>query len=104
MSSRLALVEVKLPHEGPWTIAKGNESKIEILGLGHGELVVLELETPNGLVTSEYFQFGVYAWPSAEITRYRVVKAKCDVEYPHPTTVRILLNGKHKHVAIHEGS
>ncbi len=49
MPSRLALVHSKSNTDGPWTIAKGNESKVEIFGLGQGEGVRLELETSRVL-------------------------------------------------------
>lgn len=96
MPSRLALVNCRIASEGPWTLAKGNESKVEIFGLSQGEWLMLELETLQGQATFEYFSIGIHPWPSLDVVRYRLCKKAEDVVSPAPTTVRILLNGKTK--------
>jgi len=93
MPSRLAMIACREAYEGPWTIAKGNESKLEIFGLGQAEGIKLELETSEGLQSFEFSSNGLYAWPT-QGSRYRVCKVVGNLGY-HETTVRILLNGKH---------
>lgn len=95
MASRLALVSCLAQFDGPWTLAKGNESKLEIFGLGHGSLVRLEMETPDGRETIEHFQSGIYPWPNFSVLKYRVNKICTSDAVASPTTVRILLNGRH---------
>jgi len=95
MPSRLALIGCRAPHEGPWTIAKGNESRIEVFGLGQGESIRLEMEIDGSLKTHDYLQSGLHLWPDPRSSRYRVCKVVSDGSPRTPTTVRILLNGKH---------
>lgn len=95
MPARLALVSAKLATEGPWTIAKGNESKIEIFGLGQAESVRLELESSTGHKALEYSSNGLHAWPDLRVDRYRVCKLVGDETLvPCPTTVRIMLSSQ----------
>lgn len=90
MPSRLALVSCRDSFDGSWTIAKGNESKIEIFGLGQAESVRLELETPTGPEILGYFSNGLHVWPDLKVLRYRVGKVSSGSSLP--TTVRILLS------------
>lgn len=100
MPSRLALVSARVATEGPWTIAKGNESKIEIFGLGQAESVVLELESSTGRKALEYSSNGLHVWPDLRVDRYRICK-KVEVKnaVPCPTTVRIMLSNHRSEAA-----
>lgn len=73
---RLALVACKDAAEGPWTLAKQNETDIKVMLLGQGESVVLEMSSGNLSDRFEYFKDGTYPWPNTKYVpeRYRIIK------------------------------
>lgn len=93
---RLALVACKDAAEGPWTLAKQNETGLNIIGLGSGESVVLEMQ--NGVLTDRFvfLKVGNYDWPKPKfvVDRYRMVKETSEDEFftPQPTTVEVYLS------------
>lgn len=89
MAYRLALAGCRGPHEGPWTLAKGNEIGLEVFGLGEGSLVVFEGETIGDTVRIEHSCNGQYPLPKIKFKRYRVNKIGIGSE----TTVRVMLDG-----------
>jgi hypothetical protein len=91
MGTRLALVNCKGPTEGPWTIAKGNESGLEIFNLGEGALVRLECEVDGVTDTFDFYKSGEYPLPGLKFNRYRVSKLG---DPGLATIVRVQLNGK----------
>lgn len=94
MASRLAMLGCKNPYEGPWTIAKGNETGLEIVNLAEGEAIELELVDKRALHTVSYDQAGSFPLPKGKFNKYRVCKRHLrKVESPSPTIVRVLLDG-----------
>jgi len=91
MATRLALVNCKGPTEGPWTIAKGNESGLEIFALGEGSLIRFDCEVDGLTKTYDFNKPGEHPLPKLDITRYRVSKVG---DSNLATIVRIILNGK----------
>lgn len=90
MATRLALVGCVGPHEGPWTVAKGNEVGLEIFSLGEGALIRFEGETTDDLVTVDHHKSGEYPLPKLKFKRYRICKLG---EPGSATIVRVMLNG-----------
>jgi hypothetical protein len=88
------MLSCRTPYEGPWSIAKGNETGLEIVNLSEGEAVELELNGKSGLHTSVYAQAGSFPLPKVKFSKYRVCKRHLHkVENPSPTIVRVLLDG-----------
>lgn len=78
--------------EGPWTLTKGNECGVQVLGLKDGES--LHLETDSGSSgTSIQFSSGVTAIFPANSKRYRFVKKVPEGIAPSKTSVEVLING-----------
>lgn len=94
---RLALVACKYAAEGPWTLAKQNEIGLNVIGLGLGESVVLEVQ--DGVLSERfvYGKVGNYDWPKSKfvVDRYRIIKEvgeDDDVFTPQSTTVEVYLS------------
>ena len=93
MATRVALVACSESTEGPWTLAKGNESGIKIIHLVEGEHVELHMEIGEVKDHSVFLSPGVFPLPWRRMDRYRVCKHVKDGVSPSPTTVEIVLNG-----------
>lgn len=90
--TRVALVACMSATEGPWTLAKGNESGIEIIHLLEGERIRLDIEVEKSLTSLFFAEPGSYPVGFMDAERYRVSKELGDeVDRPAPTIVRILL-------------
>lgn len=92
MATRMALVACIDATEGPWTLAKGNETGIKIVCLGEGERVGLRMEVEDVSDIAIFDSAGSYPFPWQGIKRYRVVKEVDDGVKGSPTTVEIILN------------
>lgn len=94
MATRLAMLGCNKPYEGPWAIAKGNESGLEITGLASGEAVELQLCSKSGIHSYTFAKPGCFAIPKTGYDKYRVSKKHLsEVEKPSSTIVRVLLDG-----------
>jgi hypothetical protein len=94
MATRVALVACSETTEGPWTLAKGNESGIKIVHLCEGERVRLEVDVAGTSSTKTFDQSGSYPLQIDIFNKYRVIKEVDPEVRGSPTTVEIILNGK----------
>lgn len=93
MATRVALVACMNAAEGPWTLAKGNETGVKIVHLVDGERVGVEMKIGDLSDTHFFGLPGTFPLPWKRMERYRVIKQVDDGVRPSPTTVEIVLNG-----------
>jgi len=89
-TTRLAMVACFGPHEGPWLRGRGNETGIRVICLGDGEVVDVEREQANGLITTESITSDGEVSVGA-FKRIRFVK-RCSGKGSKPTTVELLIS------------
>lgn len=89
---RLALVACVGSHEGPWTLAKGNETAVKIVGLGEGEHVVLDCKIGELQESTIFDEGGVFPLPLRRMEKYRLRKVVNGCKQSKPTTVEMILN------------
>lgn len=94
MATRVALVACSESTEGPWTLAKGNESGIKIVHLLEGERVSLEVKVDGIYGVATFDQPGSFPLPWSRFDKYRIVKEVDSGVRGSPTTVEVILNGK----------
>lgn len=96
-NKRLALVACLSDAEGPWTLAKGNETGLCIYPLNEGEMIYLDIvETDGSQASIKYGSTGILELSFERITKYRVRKTVEPGAERSPTTVEVMLNGSAK--------
>lgn len=99
MKTRVAIVAMRSASEGPWTLARGNESGVRIVHMVRGERVRVDMVIGDLSDSVHFDSPGTFPLPWKRFDRYRVSKLLEDGIDPAPTTVEIILNGSASNVS-----
>lgn len=99
-NKRLALVACLGDAEGPWTLAKGNESGLSIYPLNEGETIWLDVVGKDGSTANiAHRSTGMFSLSFEDFAKYRIRKQVNGAAVRSYTTVEVLLNGSAESVS-----